>query len=524
MDLKSLYFLKESLEESAIRGTDRLGDDYALKRAVELFAHDVGQAPLMRLIYNEARALLTAGPDERNARLLDVLGLVLSAERAYGSADVPGELTPTDAGTGKYIHASYSQLQPVIAALGGSGSGRISVLEEYWEKRPAYFEDLRVMPHLVGALGDTHEELEELVSAILTAQGKRAVPFLKDGFCPDGKREMERRVYWIARLAGAEENEWYLKVLPQSVREVREAVIAALGISQENAPLLLKLYQSETGKARDSALRALARMEDADSRALWVEQLEVRPDCPPCLEGVDSVLAADMAAQELRDTYSEALARGKEGFNQAELLTLAHAVYAAYGKYSDTLRETWLWCAEQMEAFDKIHPDRSVHQWDLSAAEMLEKCMLETVLWNPSENVCALAQELGKRYPAWFLGAAVLAEILTHPADAYSRYGKFIVKNSIFHKENAAEHENRVQIMRALAAVRLTEEDGRHIPFTRKDMLTGAPAPMMYRMREFDPRWADALGSPKVNQDGAVFDLQSAWSMNKMMFKLEWIS
>lgn len=523
MELRYLYNLKECLEDAAIAGTDLLSEDYRLQQAVQMFAPASKENPVFRRIYAEAQALLTVDPAGRNTRLLDVLALVAEAERAYGDADLPGELEPLEPGTGSYVHALHSQLQPLIDALGGSGGGRISIIEEAWASHPEYFSDLRVMPHLVSALGDTHPEVEELVASILTAQGKRAVPFLKDGFQPDGKREMERRVYWIARLAGEEANDWFLSVLPQSVKEVREAVIVSLGVSQENAALLRELYQSETGKARDSALRALSRMSDEESRALWSEELASRPDCPPCLEGVDSTLAADMAAQALHDVFSEALTREKQDFSQAELLTLAHAIYAAYGKYSDTLRQTWFSLAEQMSTFDQIRPNRSVRHWDLSAAEMLEKCMLETVLWNPCENVCALARELGKRFPNWFLSAAVLTDLLTQPSKAFSHYGKFIVKNGLLHKETPAEHANRVQIMCALAAVQVTEEEGRHIPFSRKDMLTGAPERMIYRMPELDPRWAETLGNPKVNQDGAVFDLKSAWSMAKQMFRLDYI-
>ena len=523
MKLQRLYELKACLEDAAIAGTSLLEEDYRLRRAMERFAPESEQSSLLQRIAIKLRDLFAAPVSGRGELLLDALALITTAERAYAASDVPGDLEPADPGTGVYIPARYSRLQPIIAALNSSGSGRISILEEAWTAHPEYFSDYRVMAHIAHALGDTHEDLEELLAVILTAQGKRAVPFLEDGFEPDGKREMERRVYWVARLAGAEENYWFLSILPNSRNEVREAVILSLGVSQKNAPLLRKLYETEAGKARDAALRALARMEDADSRMLWANELEVRPDCPPCLEGVDSALAADMAAQALRDAYSEALARGRTALTQAELLTLAHTVYAAYGKYSEALRDTWFWCAEQMDAFDTLRPDRSTRHWDLSAAEMLEKCLLETVLWNPCESVCDMAHELGKRYPGWFLGASVLAQLLTHPGDAYDRYKKYIVKNSLFHKETEAEHANRVQIMRALAAVRMTGEDGRHIPFTRKDMLTGAPQSMMYRMREFDPRWAETLSSAKVNQDGAVFDLQSAWSMSKLMFKKEWI-
>lgn len=526
MDLRILYDLRDSLEDAAKAGTDGITDDFRLKGAIERFAAFASHSELCARIYREACALLTAPADERPARLLGALHSVLEASRRYAASGVPGELAPLTGGVGSCTHATYSDLKTAIDALDSSGSARITVLRELWVEHPEYLTDYRVMPHVASALGDTHEEMEELLAAVLTRQGKSAVPFLKDGFDPegaDGKREMERRVYWVARLAGAEENEWLLSILPDSRGAVRETVIAALGVSQDNAKLLLELYQSETGKSRDAALRALSCMEDEESRTLWTEELERRPDCPPFLEGVDSPLAADMAAQALHSTYTEALERGKNELSQSELLTLAHAVYAAYGKYSEAMREEWLWCAEHMAEFDKLRPGWNVRHWDMSAAELLEKCLLETVLWTPSEDVQALARELGERYPNWFLSAAMLSALLAHPLEAFDRYGKFIVKNGLLRRESASERANRIQIMHALAAVRIDRENGRHIPFTRKDALNGTSAGMRYRLKEFDPRWAETLGDAKVNRDGAVFDVQGAWTMTKLMFQMEWI-
>ncbi len=521
MELDALYNLKQRLIEVAIAGTDSMPKNLALRGAVILFSQLTEERRAFAPLAAEARSLLSAPAESRSARLMDVLGMLISAERACAPSDLAGALEPLPPGVGSYVPTAYSQLQPLISALGSSGSARLTILEDAWAERPEYVSDFRVLPCLADALGDPNEEFEEFSSFLLTKLGKRVVPFLKEGFDPDGKRASARRVYWVARLSGAEENEWLRSVLPESRREAREAVIAALGVSQDNAPLLLELCQNESGKCADAALRALAHMEDEDSRAFWAEELERRPDCPPCLEGVDSPLAADMAARALRDVLSEALAREKPECNQAQLLTIAHVIFAAYGKCSDALREELLRCAEQIDALEKLRPDRTVRHWDLSAAEMLEKCLLETVLWNPCEAVTALADELAARCPGHFLGASVLAEVIAHPESAFDRFGKLIVKNGLLHRENAAERANRIQIMRALAAVYYDSEDGWHIPFSRKDAITGAPVGQVYHLASFDPRWAEALWNPKVNQDGTVFDLENPWSMTKQMLRRE---
>lgn len=523
MDLRPLYRLEEALEDVAADGTEHLAEDVRLQSTAAAFAPLAVAVPAFGRIGSEAVTLLAAEPEERSTRLLDVLGMVTSVTRRLGVWDVPGELTPLAGGAGSCANAAYSQLRPLIGALSGSGAGRLTLVEEIRAAHPEYFGDYRVLPYLIDALGGARGEWEELLSSILSAQGKSAVSFLQAGFEPDGRREMERRVYWVARLAGAEANDWLLRILPDCTREVRETAIAALGVSQENAALLRELYGTETGKCRDAALRALARMNDDESRALWEEELQNRPDCPPCLEGVDSPLAADMAAKVLHSAFEEGLARGKTDFTRSELLTLAHAAYAACGKYSESLRAEWLWCAERIETLDKIKPDRTVSNWDLSAAEILEKCLLETVLWNPCDGVRALAHELGERYPTRFLSAAMLSDMLTRPTESFERYGRFLVKNGLLRRESATERAKRVQLMCALAAIRNTKEEGRHIPFSCKDALSGAPVAKLYRVRELDPRWAETLGDPKVNQDGAVFDLESVWTVNKIMFKMEWI-
>ena len=524
MDKQAIYNLKEYLERAALNGLGELSADAALKDAIDAFAAAAGNAEERRALL-ALRALRASHESERANRLLDTLTLLEKLAINCAGAEAPEITEPLTPGEGAYIRAPFSSFQPLLSALEGTGSGRISVIEDAWQTHPEFFAEARVLPRLIDALDGARDELEELLTGLLSALGQRAVPLLKSGAENRRPAAAARRVYSVARLAGAGENEWYVYLLPRSSKEQREAVIAALGCSQENAPLLRELYEREREKkCRDAVLRALSRMEDEDSRALWLEELSRRPDSPSCLEGVDAPLASDMAAALLRDAVEETVARGRETLTRAELLTLAHALSAACGKHSDAMRETWLWCAGQLDALEKLVPGQDAAQWELSAAEMLEKCLLETVLWNPCDPVCALAGELGERYPARFLSAVVLSELLLRPMNAFDRYGKLIVKNSILHRETPAERANRVQIMHALAAVRLDKDNVRHIPFSRRDMLTGTLEARRYRLRDFDPRWAQTLSDPRVNQDGAVYDLSNPHSTNKLLFQTDPIS
>lgn len=514
MSMDTLYDLRVCLEEAAIAGTNSPDTERRIRHAADA----IPAGAELDHIRGRMGTWLRADEKARPALLLELLGTIYAEER-FRARTIVGEPEPLEPGHGACLREPYSRLQPVIDALTGSGSARVTILEDAWENDRELFSDLRVLPYLAAAPGEAYGELEELLAGILTAQGTKLVPYLKAPAA--GRRDAERRIYWTARLAGGAENDWYLSLLPKSRDEARETLIAALGTCGENAELLRRLYREETGKCRDAALRSLARMEDEESRLLWEEELTRQPDCPSCLEGVDSRLASDLAAELLRGAFSEALSRGTKELSRSELLTLAHAIFASFGKFSDAMRETWLWCAEQMEALDTLTPGPDAGGWELSAAEMLEKCLLETVLWNPCEELLSFTRELGERYPARFLGAAVLTLLVERPAEAFDRYGKYIVKNTLFHKETPAERANRVQIMKALASIRNDEKEGLRIPFSRKDSLTGATAGRLYRLREVDPRWIETLEDPKVNTDGAVFDLRDPWGMTRQTFRTE---
>ena len=65
-------------------------------------------------------------------------------------------------------------------------------------------------------------------------RGKKIVPLLKDGFEPCGKKDMVRRAMLIRELAGVDENDWYIKILPETQKEILEIIIKALGEDSNN--------------------------------------------------------------------------------------------------------------------------------------------------------------------------------------------------------------------------------------------------------------------------------------------------
>lgn len=494
MDFKPFYELKERLEHAAISGTRLIAEDFRLKRAIEALAPLASAGPVFAKINAASCDLLVAPAGDRAAKLLDVLSLVDAVAYTLGATGVQGELSPLTGGSGSYVHASYSQLQPLIIALSGTGSGRMAIITDYFDNHPEYFGDFRVLPNVISALGGNYSEVSDLAEQILIKYGSSVVPLLKEDFKPDGKKEMVRRVRIIARLSGANENEWFKEVLPYSKKNVREMLIYALGLSHDNTQILLDLCRSERGSMKNAALRSLACMETEESRAYWEEEIKKNPSAVWILEGVNSQLASDLAAKSLCLNMESLLSDTGE-FDEQHYNTLRHYISAAYGKYSDRMRELWFWISEHMEQLNKFTQPKNSSASGYTVAGLLQKCINDTVPYNPCTEVFSLVRELGKQNPKWFLGAEFLADLVElEPEEVYEKYSKYLLDR------NTALEKQHVQIIQNLFMITY-KEGGYGINFRKNNILNGEYVNMRTPICGFDPRWASLITDMSIYTD-----------------------
>ena len=235
MNLQPLYDVKSRLEQAAIAGTGLLAEDFRLRRAGEELKPLAAASPVFGKIHQGLAGLLAAPREEQGGLLLDLLALTDAVVYTQGVSRADGALEPLPPGCGVYLPLSYSQLNPLLAALTGKGGGRLAVIKSVQETHPAFLGDFRVLPALISGLGDSYGELAELNAQILKGLGPAPLPLLKEGFDPAGKKDMARRVEVISAIEGAAATPWLREVLPQSKKSVRGAVIEALGENPENA-------------------------------------------------------------------------------------------------------------------------------------------------------------------------------------------------------------------------------------------------------------------------------------------------
>ena len=111
----------------------------------------------------------------------------------------------------------------------------------------------------------------------LKKQGKEVVPLLKDGFDPQGKREMISRLEIIASLCKEEENDFYKYCIENGSKEIKEIAIGALKYSQDNSDYIVDLTKTEKGRLKNKAFEVLSYMSDDRAVKEWDKFFKKKP-------------------------------------------------------------------------------------------------------------------------------------------------------------------------------------------------------------------------------------------------------
>ena len=457
VELKPLFDVKERLEYAAVAGAALLGEDFRLQRAAEELKPLAGASPVLAKIDAGLAKLLSAPPEERPGLLLDVLALVDAVAYTQAGTGAEGELEPLPLGGGVYHQISYGQIQPLLTALTTTGGGRVEAVKSAWDSHPEFFEDYRVLPAVVAALGDGYGEMADLCAALLKELGPRVVPALKQGFDPGGKKEMARRVETIAAIQGKDASPWLREVLGQAKRDVRAAVIAALGGDSGNTALLLDLAKSERGKNREAALAGLALQDGEEVRDFWEKELAKNSMSVQFLNGACTEWASDLAARGLWDTMEQVL-NGDERVPKEVHGQIWPWWAAVKGKSSPSMLDLWRWTDGNMEAIDKLK--NHVGQ-PLRLGGQIVDLLLESLCQTGPGPLCTLCLELWEKHPkeARYLPHAVAASLLTRPAaEVYDTFSPYVLttKPLLGGEQKKAFHN---AVLRALGRV-CRKEDG----------------------------------------------------------------
>ena len=280
MNFETLYELKNRLENVAVVGINLVKDDFRLKRAVEQVKEYSTVAKVFKQIYDMGSSLISTDNEDKCDLFLDLLALldaVLCTQATTYSGAKPQEIKTITKNKDFYKELHYSELSPLVYALTETGSGRYEIIENIIENNSKLLNDFRVKNYMIHGLSDKYSEISYIITEELKKQGKEVIPLLKDGFDPQGKRDMVLRFDIISTLCKEEENDFYKYCIENGSKEIKEIAIEALKYSQDNIDYILDLTKTEKGKLKNKAFEALSYMNDDRAEKEWDKFFKKKP-------------------------------------------------------------------------------------------------------------------------------------------------------------------------------------------------------------------------------------------------------
>ncbi|MDE7321442.1 MAG: hypothetical protein K2N73_01710 [Lachnospiraceae bacterium] len=450
MDTEPIYELRERLRAAGIAGTNLLSEDFRLKRALETFKPLETASPVFAKIGQLAQQFLS--PDCKNPQgaLLDTMTLVDAVICTLGTVEIQGEVHQADTlikvqgdvncSGSMIVNAPYSTLKELLEALTTSGSGHYGYVCDMRENHPELFRDYRVKYALVQALGASYAELADKVTDWLIEDNDRMIlPLLYKDFEPDGKKDMVRRLKVIDALAGADANDFYIKMLATAQKDVRTELINALRHEPKNVSLLMDMSKTEKGKNKDKVFELLAEIRDENVYDYFKELAKKKPEtalkylrdtttdwaselvADICVKVIEKFDKADSASETEKQDISNKIqnvARAIYGKGGTEICKCCRELLARTEGINHLLKETWKKPKYEYE-YDilkcgVLHPQRYSYNAkapDIEAA--LGKILHHSLILNPDTDMQMLVTELYEGQPDKKANIKFLAAVVT---------------------------------------------------------------------------------------------------------------
>lgn len=434
--MNPLMELKERLVYSTIAGTQLLQEDFRLKKIAEMFSSLAGKNPVMGRIDAQLKQLLEGQREQQPVILLNLLGLVDAVLYTQAVSDFEGDLIEPNQTSfcGTMMQVRYSQMQPLLQAIYGTGSGRLEILIDTMRYTPNILQDYRILHALIEDLDDSYGEMATCIYKLLYSLGTgqpfafrdvsdgydtkwstydlpkidqdEMVTLLKKDFNPQSKRRaMIQRMTLIAAIAKEKENDWYLSLLDVVKGEMREQVISALGYCEKNVPLLLQMVKKERGKSKEMIYKTLAPYTFENMEQFWADILEKSPEQIVCLQSGRSDEISDIVAHHVKQQFMNAT-------DKSRIDLLCMSLQSTVNKTSDAMFDLYRWLLQHEKQFDQWKTKESGKNW---LGYTLRKTIKETLIDSCPPRLVDFLREI-EDHPSYEL-LCFFADLFTLPAD-----------------------------------------------------------------------------------------------------------
>ena len=496
MNFEPLYELKNRLENVAVVGINLAKDDFRLQRAVEQIKEYSTVAKVFKQIYDMGNSLISTDDEDKCDIFLDLLALldaVLCTQATTYSREKPQEIKSIAKNKDFYKELHYSELSPLIYAFTQEGGGRLNVIEDAIDNNSEIFDDFRLKSYMINGLSDKYSKIVDRITRELRKQRKEIIPLLKDGFDPQGKREMLARLDIISYIGKENENDFYKYCIENGSKEIKEFAIGALKYSQDNIDYILDLTKTEKGKLKNKAFEVLSYMNDSRAEKEWDKFFKKKPlENIEYLRGTDQQWATDYLNNFIGVYIEELKNRSLKTAEERRIVEneVTRICSVILNKRTDKI----------LSLFKDLYPYNKYE---------IKKILSFYIVTDLNKELTDLIKELARKYEGEFLEQEFLISLLQNkPETVYKNFSKYAgiggleeeikkLFNSLFkdnkiskNKEEAKAQEEFRTLFNVIFHIYYNEESKEYI-LQWSNMITYNS--IQIKLSGFDKRWYDVI-------------------------------
>ena len=496
MNFEPLYELKNRLENVAVVGINLAKDDFRLQRAVEQVKEYSTVAKVFKQIYDMGQKLISTDAEDKCDIFLDLLALldaVLCTQATTYSREKPQEIKSIAKNKDFYKELHYSELSPLIYAFTQEGGGRLNVIEDAIDNNSEIFDDFRLKSYMINGLSDKYSEIVDRITRELRKQRKEIIPLLKDGFDPQGKREMLARLDIISHIGKENENDFYKYCIENGSKEIKEFAIGALKYSQDNIDYILDLTKTEKGKLKNKAFEVLSYMNDSRAEKEWDKFFKKKPlENIEYLRGTDQQWATDYLNNFIGVYIEELKNRSLKTAEERRIVEneVTRICSVILNKRTDKI----------LSLFKDLYPYNKYE---------IKKILSFYIVTDLNKELTDLIKELARKYEGEFLEQEFLISLIKDkPETVYKNFSKYAgvggleeeikkLFNSLFkdnkiskNKEEAKAQEEFRTLFNIIFHIYYNEESKEYI-LQWSNMITYNS--IQIKLSGFDKRWYNVI-------------------------------
>lgn len=329
MSIAVLTQVYDEMRRLAIAGSVVAGGDFRLKKLIPPLEQAGAKAPVFAKVAQAVTTLVDSNEQTSAHALLELCTLVNAILYTQGETGLAGTVKPietTDLGP-QSTQASARLLKPLLEALSTTGSGRLEIIRDSFER--GAFRDLRLVKPALQAIDDTYPEISQFVAEkVLPLYGKAILPELRAKFDIKGKGGHVRRLQLMHRLDPEGTRQVVKQALDEGSKEMKVVAIECLGETDEDLAYLLEQSKAKAKDVRAAALKSLAKSNadeaiDAIKKALTGGDLDLA--VRPLMQNRNPKLlkfVIDEAGKELAAAFASTKDKKQLWTHSARLVTL----------------------------------------------------------------------------------------------------------------------------------------------------------------------------------------------------------